>query len=97
MCGGCQRVGRGTPQVALAVAVEVDGMLVVGRWHELGLPHGTGPGADHALAGHVAVLQDLQRSQQLSAPETLAATVIGQGGEGANDAIAADVVAEVAL
>src|SRR5690606_35551489 len=72
-------------------------MLVVGGRHELGLPHGAGPGADHTLAGYVTVLQNLQRGQQLNPPEALAATVVSQRREGADHAVAADVVAEVAF
>ena len=72
-------------------------MLVVGRRHELGLAHGAGPGADHALAGDVAVLQDLQGGQQLDTPEALASPVIGQCRQGADHAVAADIVAEVAF
>ena len=92
-----QGIGRGVPQVALAVAVEIHRMLVIGGGHELGLAHGAGPGTDHAIAGYIAVLQDLQGGQQLSTPEALAATVIGQGGEGADYAVATDIVTEVAL
>src|SRR5882724_8495241 len=45
--GGGQHVGCAAQEVAPAVAVEIDGVLDPGRWHELRLSDFAGPGAAH--------------------------------------------------
>ena len=60
----------------LAVAVEIDRVLVELRRQELGQPHRAAPGAAHLLARH-AVLQHLQRGQELAAEHVLAPAGIG--------------------
>src|SRR5438045_3056999 len=42
-----EHIGAVGPDVATAVAVEIDGIAQEGRRHELALTHGAGPGADH--------------------------------------------------
>ena len=51
----------------MAVAVEIDGIGLVGGRDELGVAHRTGPGAGHAARADIAALQDLQRRDQLRA------------------------------
>ena len=75
------------PDVLAAVAVEVIGHGVVFRRHELGEAHGAGPRSSHGLARAHAVLQHLQRVQQLGAEQVLAAAEIGLGGERLDDVI----------
>ena len=81
----------------MAVTVEVHGVLIERGGHELGLPHCTGPRADQALLRTIPGLQDLQRGQQLGTPEHLTAAVVGQGGQRADDVMAADIAAIVAF
>lgn len=81
MRGRGQGVGWAVPDVATAIAVEVHGVGVVGGRDELGLPHRTGPGAEHLLGLDIAVLEDLQGGQQLAVGKGRAATFVGQGRE----------------
>ena len=97
MSRGRQGVGGGVPQVAAAIAIKVHGMLIEGGRHKLGLAHGACPGADQPLRRAVTGLQDLQRRQQLAAPEDLATAIVGQGGEGADHVVAADIAAVIAF
>ena len=67
IAGRGEHVGHVAPDVALAVAGKIDGVVDdVGR-HELRLPHGAGPGADHLLARKCAVLHDAHGHDQLVA------------------------------
>src|SRR5581483_9671574 len=67
VAGRAHDVGYVVPDVALAVAVEVDGIVDhVGR-HELRLPHGAGPGADHLLAREMVLLHEAHRDDELVA------------------------------
>ncbi len=82
-----QRIRHRAPDVLAAVAVEVVGDRVVFRRHELGEAHGAGPRSRHGLARAHAVLQHLQRVQQLGAEQLLAAAEIGLGGERLDDVV----------
>src|SRR3546814_17412822 len=57
------------PDVAVAVAVVVDGEVHEGRGTELELAHGAGPGAGHRGAGAVAHAPALQGHETLGAVE----------------------------
>ncbi|MCY1442602.1 hypothetical protein D9M71_589770 [compost metagenome] len=72
-------------------------MGVVGGRDELGLAHGAGPRAAHCLWLDVAMLDDLQRGDQLVLGELRAAAFIGQGGQRADDRLVALELAEVAF
>ncbi len=95
--GGGQGVAGRAPDVTLAVAVEVHGILVVGGRDELGLAHGAGPGADHEGGRNVAVLENLQGGEQLGVGEFRAASFIGEGRQGADHVLVAHVRTVVAL
>ena len=71
-----QRIRDRGPDVDLAVAVEIDGVLVELRRQELRQPHRAAPGAAQLLARH-AVLQHLQRGQELAAEHVLAPPGVG--------------------
>ncbi|MNH16299.1 hypothetical protein D3C79_759340 [compost metagenome] len=72
-------------------------MGVVGGRDELGLAHGAGPRATHGLRLDVAMLDDLQRSDQLVLGELRAAALIGQGSQRADHRLVALELAEVAF
>ena len=75
-----QRVaGIVRPDVAPAIAGEIDRIGQIGRGNELGMAHGAGPAAGHMRRVDVARLQDLQRRDQLAAEEIAAIALIGQG------------------
>ena len=60
-------VGHRVDDVAAAVAVEVDGVALERRRHELRRPEGAGPGADQPVGADVAALEDFQRGEELVA------------------------------
>src|SRR5690348_16402651 len=55
-----EHIGDRGPDVAPAVAGEVDRMLHEARGHELRLPHGARPRSEHSLAADMALLQNEQ-------------------------------------
>ncbi|MNN77151.1 hypothetical protein D3C81_1935900 [compost metagenome] len=59
-------------------------MGVVGGRDELGLAHGAGPRATHGFRLDVAMLDNLQRGDQLVLGELRATAFIGQRGQRAN-------------
>ena len=61
----------------MAVAVEIDGVFDVVRRHELGEPHGAGPGAGHVGELDLSLVQDFQRLQELVEELFLALAEIG--------------------
>src|ERR1700716_2900832 len=54
----CQHIGGATQEIPAAIAIEVDGELDVGGWHELGLAEFAGPGAAHFRRREIAALDD---------------------------------------
>jgi hypothetical protein len=69
---GAERIGCGADEVAAAVAVEVYGEALVSGRDELGLPERAGPGAVQLVELQVAAFNELERRDQLAAPEFLA-------------------------
>ncbi len=67
-CGG-KAIRNAVPDIAPSVFVEVNGAFVVGRGHELRVPHRPRPRAGHALRRDVPLLQDAQRRNELAPPE----------------------------
>ena len=65
------------PDVAAAIAVEIDGIFVKIRRQELRQPHGSRPRAFHVGEFDVAILQHLEREQKFSAEFILALAEIG--------------------
>ena len=61
----------------MAVAVEIDGVFDVVRRHELGEPHGAGPGAGHVGELDLSLVQNFQRLQELVEEFFLALAEIG--------------------
>ena len=61
----------------MAVAVEIDGVFDVVRRHELGQPHGAGPGAGHVGELDLALVEDFQRLQKFVEEFFLALAEIG--------------------
>src|SRR5260221_903077 len=51
-----QDVGPVSPDVAAAIAVEIDCVAEEGRRHELALAHRAGPGSAHRIGTHVALV-----------------------------------------
>ena len=70
--------GGAAQQIAAAVAVEIDGVLDVGRRHELGLADFAGPGAAHLRWRDIAALDDAQRIHQFGLEHVGAAAIVGQ-------------------
>src|SRR3546814_15751284 len=85
------------PNVAVAVAVVVDGEVHEGRGNELKLAHGAGPGAGHLGDADVALVEDLQGVEELGAEEVVAPAAVRQGTQRGANGEAAGVVADVAL
>ena len=76
-----ETVGHRAPDIALAVAVEVDGIFAEERGHELRLAHRTGPRGAHGRRCDVAALDDLKCRDQLGPEEILAVAHEGLGGQ----------------
>ncbi|GAB1459348.1 hypothetical protein MASR2M50_11220 [Thauera sp.] len=95
--GRGERVGHAVDEVAAAIAVEVHRQAHEGRGHELGVAEGARPRAGEALGGDVALLQDLQRGEELAAEEGLPAPEAGQRGQRGEQRPAAEVAPVVAL
>ena len=75
--GGGERIRHRIPDVAAAVTIEIDSVLVEFGWEELRETGGAGPGRAHILARHFAIANDLQRQNELGAVLILAAADIG--------------------
>src|SRR5580700_5285351 len=85
------------PDVAVTIAVEIDGVAEEGRRHELALAHRAGPGTEHRIGSHVALVEDLQRRDQLGAEHRAAPALECEGGERRRHEVVAHGLAEVAL
>ena len=94
---GRDHVGRGLPDVAPAVIVEVDRVGKVTRRHELRLSHRAGPRAGHRFGLDVAARDHGQRVEELPPEEIGAARLPRKGCERAKDRRAARVAAEPRL
>ena len=82
----------------MAVAVEIDAVLDVGRRQKLRLADFAGEGADQVVQGEIAALHDLQRRQQLALEQFGAAAIMRHGGERADHRHLADIaLAEIRL
>ena len=97
LAGRADDVRHALDQVALAVAVIVDGVRHVFGRHHLGLAEFARPGADHLLGAQVAALDQAQRIEQMTAEHVGAAAIIGQRGERFDRMILALAGAEIAL
>src|SRR6516165_545729 len=76
-CRG-ERVRHIAPDVALAIAVIVDGEFLVGGWDELRMSHGAGPRPVHLIDRNIAMLDDLERHNELLAGEGSLDVVISE-------------------
>ena len=65
------------PDVAAAIAVEIDAVLVEFRRQELRETGSAGPGRTQIVARHLAVAEELQRQDKLVAVLILAPADIG--------------------
>ena len=83
--GRGQGIGVRAPDVALAVAVEVDGRGAVAGRDELGLAHGAGPGALQLGAGDLARIDDLEGRDQFALGPGASAAVGGEADHRADD------------
>src|ERR1700677_4001976 len=89
-----QYIGFAVPDIAAAVAVEIDREAQVTGRHELRLSHCASIGPGHSLRRDITVIQDLQRRDQFFAKERAAPAGPGEGGERLYDLIVAGVDAE---
>src|SRR5262249_23850169 len=83
--GGGERNGHRSPDILRAAAVEIDGVFVELGGKELGEAHGAAPGAAHIRELDVALLQHLERVEELLPKEILPPSVItlcGKHGDG---------------
>jgi hypothetical protein len=92
-----ERVGDVVPDVAFTVAVLVDRVVVIGCGNELRVAHGAGPRSVHALEGDVAVLEDLQRGDDLRFGELGLGPGAVERAERADDVLVAGLRAVVRL
>ena len=95
--GRADHVRHALDQVALAVAVVVDGVRHVFRRHHLGLAELARPGADHFLGAQVAALDQAQRVEQMAAEHLRAAAVVGERRQRLDRLVLALAAAEIAL
>src|SRR3954453_23961181 len=91
VCGGGENIGDAVAEVDVAVAIEIDAVLDVGRWQKLRLADFAGEGANQVAQGEIAALHDLQRRQQFALEQFGAAAIMRHGGQGADDRHLADV------
>ena len=85
--GRADRVGRALPDVAAAVALEIDGVFEEARGHELGLAHRAGPRAAHLARARRRLPPGCQRGDQFVAEIVAAKMDEGEAGEGADDIV----------
>lgn len=97
MRGGCRHVRNAAPDVAVAVAIGIYGVGQKHRGQELRVPHGAGPGAQHAVRCDIALVHDAQRGQQFCLGPGAAAAFIGQRGQRVHGAERPEIAAVVAL
>src|SRR6516165_7231253 len=95
--GGGERIGHRSPDILLAVAIEIDGVFVEFGGKELGEAHGAAPGAAHIRELDVALLQYLERVEQLLPEEILPPPVIALGGQHCDGVLRQPVAAERGL
>ncbi len=95
--GGGERIGHRSPDILLAVAVEIDGVFVKFGGKELGEAHGAAPGAAHVRELDVALLQHLERVKQLLPEEILPPPVIALRGQHGDGVLRQPVAAERGL
>src|SRR5215467_9796909 len=95
VCDRGEYVGHAGPDVALAVTGEIDGVFAEARRHELRLPHGAGPGAEHGFARDVLLLQNQERGDQLVAKVGMPPACLCERGQRADHVPA--VAARVAI
>ena len=95
--GGCERVGRASDQVALAVAVEIDGILVIVLRLELELTDLSMRGPAHLLRRQVSALDDLERIHELLAELFRTPAIEAQSGERPERLHIAHHLAEIGL
>ena len=95
--GRGKRIGHVVPDIALAVAVIIDGISLIGRGDELRVAHGAGPRAVHRLDTDVAALENLERGDELLPGEARLGVVIGERGERADHVHVAGLGAVIQL
>ena len=76
-----EHVRRRSPDVALAIAVEILRELEKARRHELRLPHGAGPGPAKRRRLDVLFVEDLQGGKELFPEHGGAARIVGERGQ----------------
>src|ERR1700691_3646398 len=76
--GRRQYIRRAAQEVAAAVAVEINGVFDIVRWHELGLADLAGPGAVHFSGRKIAAIDDAQRIQQFGPKHVGPAAIVSQ-------------------
>ena len=92
-----KRVRHGIPDVAPAIAVEIDGVAVEFRRQELGEPHRAAPGAAHVGKAHLPFLQHFQRQQELVLEHLLTLADISLGREHPDRIVRQPVGAKIGL
>ena len=90
-------VTRRRPDIPPSITVEVLGEFQIARGHELDLTHGAGPRASQPGHLDVAVIEDLERREQLAAEERGTPPLPGQRGERRDGRPHAAEAAEVRL
>ncbi len=85
------------PDIAAAVAVEIDGVFVIFRRQELRQAHGARPRALHVSELDGAVVQHFEREQELAAEFVLALAEIGLRRQHANGVVRQCIAAVVGL
>src|SRR5262249_37669818 len=76
--GGGNDVGDGVDHVTPAIAVEIDGVSLERRRHELGRTKRAGPGAAQLLGAQVATLENFESGEKFVAEEGLTTTDAGE-------------------
>src|SRR5262249_29794928 len=96
--GRGQHVRHAALEVATAIAVEVDGVLVVAGGQKLCVSDFAGPTAAHLCDRQVAALEDAQGIEQMASEKIRSPAIVGQCRQRAQDRIlAARVGAKVGL
>src|SRR5262249_37871963 len=92
-----EHIGRAAQKIARAIAVVIDGVLIIFRWHHLGLAELAGPRTDHVRRTQIAALDEAERVEQLGAKAVRAPAVVSERSERAQCAVIAHIRAEVAF
>src|SRR5919198_502418 len=74
-------IRRALDQIALSVAVVVDGVRRVLRRHHLRLSELARPRADHLVGAQVAAFDQAKSIEKMAAEHLRASAVVGEGGE----------------